>query len=118
MDVTEIITGVIAIAGAGLIALAGVGVLRMPDLYARMHAATKASTLGIGLVAASGAVGIHGAAPKVLLAAVSIFITAPSAAHLIGRGAYRAEGIDVHLSGDDALRELFDPEADEADERF
>jgi multicomponent Na+:H+ antiporter subunit G len=116
VDVAEIVTGVVAIAGAALITLAGFGVLRMPDLYARMHAATKASTLGIGLVAAAGAVGIDGAAPKVLLAAVSIFITAPSAAHLIGRGAYRAEGIDVHLNGEDDLRGLFDPPADEVDD--
>lgn len=109
MDVIDIVTGIIALAGAGLFTMAGLGVLRMPDLYARMHAATKASTLGIGLVAVAGAVGIDGAAPKVLLAAVSIFITAPSAAHLIGRGAYRAEGIDVHLNGEDDLHELFDP---------
>ena len=39
--------GMLAIVGARLVLLAGVGVLRFPDLYARMHAATKASTVGI-----------------------------------------------------------------------
>jgi len=112
--VMEYVTGGFAVAGAALIALAGLGVVRLGDLYARMHAATKASTLGIGLVAVAGALGIDGGAAAVLLAAVLIFVTAPSAAHLIGRAAYRAEGIDVHLQGHDDLRQLFDP-SDDAD---
>lgn len=111
-DPTELITGVVALLGASLIAVAGFGVVRLGDVYARMHAATKASTLGIGLVAVAGALGIDGGAGPVLLAAAAIFVTAPSAAHLIGRGAYRAEGIEVELDGDDDLRDIVGREAD------
>lgn len=110
---TDAIVGILAIAGAALFLLAGVGVLRFPDLYARMHAATKATTVGIALISIAGAVGVDGGTTKILLAAGIIFITAPSAAHFVGRAAYRAEGIDLRLDGPDDLRSVLeepDPE--------
>lgn len=110
---TDAIVGILSIAGALLVFLAGVGVLRFSDLYARMHAATKATTVGIGLIGIAGAVAIDGGAAKILLAAAFIFITAPSAAHFIGRSAYRVEDIDIHLEGPDDLRSMLDePDAD------
>jgi len=42
------IAGALTIVGATLALLAGVGMLRMPDLFTRMQASTKASTLGLG----------------------------------------------------------------------
>lgn len=102
----DLLVGVLAVSGAVLVLFAGVGVVRFPDLYARMHAATKASTLGIGLVSVAGAIAIDGGTSRLLLAAGLIFVTAPSAAHFIGRAAYRAEGIDVRLDGGDALSTL------------
>ncbi len=107
-EVIDLLVGVVAVTGALLVALAGLGVVRLDDVYARMHAATKASTLGFGLVALSGAVAIDGAAAPVLLAAFALFVTAPTAAHLIGRAAYRAEGIEIHLQGEDELRPLLE----------
>jgi multicomponent Na+:H+ antiporter subunit G len=104
---------VVALVGAAFVLLAGVGVLRFPDLYARMHAATKASTVGIGLIGLSGAVLLDGGWSKTLLAVAFIFVTAPSAAHFIGRAAYRAEGIDVDLATRDDLASL----VDDADDR-
>lgn len=77
--------------GSAFMLVAGIGVLRMPDLFMRMHAATKAGTLGVGLVLTS--VGVHyGDAAIAIRAAVAILflvLTAPVAAHLIGRAAYR-----------------------------
>lgn len=98
----------LALVGAALVALAGLGVVRFADLYSRMHAATKASTLGIGSVASAVALAVPGAASRSLLAALAIFVTAPSAAHLIGRAAYRAEGIELELDGDDDLAGVID----------
>ena len=107
----EIVVGVLAIAGALFVCLAGVGVVRFGDLYARMHAATKASTVGIGLIGIAGAIAIDGGASKILLATAIIFVTAPSAAHFIGRAAYRAEGVALRLDGPDDLEELLrDPD--------
>jgi multicomponent Na+:H+ antiporter subunit G len=104
--VGDAIVAVLALLGSVLVLLAGVGVLRFPDIYSRMHAATKASTLGLGLIGLAGALAVDGAAARILLAVGAVFVTAPSAAHLVGRSAYRAEGIDLHLDGPDDLGEL------------
>ena len=101
-----VILEVMALLGALLVLLAGIGVLRFPDLYARMHAATKASTLGIGLIGLAATIGVGNGHAKALVAIAFIYLTAPSAAHLVGRAAYAAEGIDVDLAGRDDLAEL------------
>ena len=110
---TDVVVGLLVIAGAMLIALAGIGVLRFPDLYSRMHAATKATTIGIVLISIAGAIAIDGGAAKILVAAAFILITAPSAAHFIGRSAYGVEGVDIQLEGPDDLRsQLDDPDVE------
>ena len=65
---------------------------RLPDTIIRMHAATKAGTLGTGLIVASvmathGELGISLRALAVML---FLLLTAPVATHLIGRSAYRS----------------------------
>jgi len=108
----DVLVGALAIGGSALVLLAGIGVLRFPDLYARMHAATKASTLGIGLVCAAGAIGIDGGTTKILLAGVATFVTAPSAAHFIGRAAAQAEEADFELEGGGDLRTAVEDEGE------
>jgi multicomponent Na+:H+ antiporter subunit G len=105
--------GVLAILGASFVLLAGLGALRFPDVYARMHAATKASTLGIGLVGLGTVLAVDAGSSKILIAVAFIFLTAPAAAHLVGRAAYRAEGIEIDLSTHDDLAALMD-DPDEA----
>jgi len=105
---------VVAVLGATLVLLAGVGVLRFPDLYARMHAATKASTLGVGLVALAAAASLGDGRIKALVAVAFIFVTSPSAAHLVARAAYRAEGVDLDLARRDDLASLMDDDDGEA----
>jgi len=100
---SDVIVGLLAIAGASLVLLAGIGVVRFPDLYSRMHAATKAPTLGIALVAVAAAIALDDGRSKVLLATAVIFVTGPSAAHFVARSAYRREGIDLPLEADDEL---------------
>ena len=46
----DLIAGLLLIAGAMFALLAAVGLLRLPDIYSRMHAASKAGTLGSGLM--------------------------------------------------------------------
>ena len=50
---------VLALLGATLTLLAAVGVVRFPEVMARMHAPTKASTLGVVLVLVGGAVTLN-----------------------------------------------------------
>lgn len=102
----DIVVEVLAVAGALLVLLAGVGVVRFPDLYARMHAATKASTVGIGFIGIAAAAGLEGGSAKAVVAVGFIFFTAPCAAHFVGRVAYRAEGVEVDLSTRDDLADI------------
>lgn len=76
--------------GALFLLLAGVGVVRMPDLFTRMSAATKAATLGAGCMLSAVAVYFNdfGVTVRALLVVAFIFMTAPVAAHVIGRAAY------------------------------
>lgn len=78
--------------GGVIMLLGAIGVVRMPDLFTRMHAATKPGILGSSILAL--AVSIHFADVGVLLRAILIsgffLLTAPVAAHLIARAAYVA----------------------------
>jgi multicomponent Na+:H+ antiporter subunit G len=79
------------IAGALFALVAAVGVVRLPDLLVRMHAATKAGTLGAGLILLAAAIqGTEtGLTLRALAAICFLLLTAPVSAHLIGRAAYR-----------------------------
>jgi multicomponent Na+:H+ antiporter subunit G len=76
--------------GAALMLLAGVGILRMPDLFTRMHVATKSATLGVGCILVAVAIffGDIGVFTRALLVIIFFFLTAPVGAHLIGRAGY------------------------------
>lgn len=80
------------IAGATLALLAGVGVLRMPDVFTRMQASTKASTLGLGCLLAAAALRNPELAFIVRAASISAFmlLTTAVSAHVIARAAARS----------------------------
>lgn len=99
----DLITGLLAIAGATFTLLAGVGVLRFPDTLSRMHAATKATTLGFLLMVAGAVPQLTGGSTKLGFAVGLVFLTAPVAAHLVGRSTYRAGGVDLRLDDVDEL---------------
>lgn len=72
--------------------LAAVGILRMPDLYLRMQAATKSATLGVAcvMIATAFHFGDLGVTARAMLVMLFLFMTAPVAAHTIARAAYIA----------------------------
>ena len=86
----EWLTGFFAITGATLILLAAVGILRMPDLFTRMQAATKASTLGIGCLLAAAAIQLFDVSSlfRALSIGAFIMLTSPVSSHVIARAAY------------------------------
>lgn len=71
--------------------LAAVGLLRLPDVYLRMSAASKAATLGASLLLLGAAFhfGTPAVAGRALVIAAFLFLTAPLAAHAVGRAAHR-----------------------------
>lgn len=85
-----IIVAVLMVLGGVLMLLAAVGVARLPDVFMRMQAATKASALGAGLMVLAVAIffGDLGTVMRAVLVIAFIFLTAPVSAHLIGRAAY------------------------------
>jgi multicomponent Na+:H+ antiporter subunit G len=88
----DALTSIILVVGSLFCLLAGVGMLRLPDTLTRMHAATKAGTLGAGLILIAEAVFYRdtGITLRALAAIVFLLLTAPVAAHLIGRAAYHS----------------------------
>jgi len=88
---SESLITILLIAGGAFAAIAGIGLLRFPDVLMRMHASTKAGTLGVGLSVVSVAIYFKDdlVTTKVVLIVSFLLLTAPVAAHLIGRAAYR-----------------------------
>lgn len=77
--------------GTFFILIAGLGLVRMPDLFLRMSASTKAATLGVGCTLLGVALYFGDFATFIRAGAIIVFLllTAPVAAHLIGRAAYQ-----------------------------
>ncbi|THV16845.1 monovalent cation/H(+) antiporter subunit G [Rhizobium rhizophilum] len=92
------------LSGVAFLCIAALGVIKLPDPFQRMHAATKAGTLGAGLVII-GSVIAHGALDATLMGMMTVIfllLTVPVAGHLLGRAAY-VSGARLTLTGDDAL---------------
>lgn len=96
--------------GTAFIVLSGIGMIRMPDFYMRAGISTKAVTLGVGLILVAVAVSFDEFAMTSRVIAIIIFIvlTAPVAAHMIGRAAYFV-GVEMwkHSVRDD-LKDKYD----------
>lgn len=90
-EVAQYLAAALVLFGGLFGLLAAVGVLRFPDLYTRMHAASKAGSLGTGLVFLAIAL-IAFDLPVVarsLFGVAFILLTAPVGAHLLARAAFK-----------------------------
>ncbi|OEF93485.1 monovalent cation/H(+) antiporter subunit G [Vibrio splendidus] len=83
----DIIVGIVLCLGTLFTLIASLGILRMPDLYTRMHAVTKAGTVGLASLLLAVAIAIPDITviSRVIGTMLFIFITAPVAAHLLGK---------------------------------
>lgn len=101
---TEIIINILTIlfllVGTFFILSASIGIVRFPDVYTRLHAATKASTLGIACILIGAFLYLYVAhsivSGKLLLAIMFILLTAPVSAHMISRAAHKS-GVKPYL---------------------
>jgi multicomponent Na+:H+ antiporter subunit G len=89
--VIDLICGLLILAGGLLAFIAALGVVRMEDVFTRMHASTKAGSLGLGLIVAALLIADVEPSWSAKAAAVLIFMltTLPISAHLVGRAVYR-----------------------------
>ena len=86
----DIATAILWLVGSAFALLAAVGVLRMPDVFTRMQASTKASTLGLGCLLLGTALQMGDLASFIRAASIGAFVllTTPVAGHVIARAAY------------------------------
>ncbi|MFS0703931.1 monovalent cation/H(+) antiporter subunit G [Cellulomonas sp. 179-A 9B4 NHS] len=115
----DVVSVVCLLGGAFFVLAAGVGVLRFPDLLSRMHAGTKPQTLGLVLVLVGLALRLRegGAVWALVLVVIFQMLTAPVAAHMVGRAGYRTGKVRHDLLVVDELtRDLQAADARTADE--
>ncbi|MBO9655452.1 MAG: Na+/H+ antiporter subunit G [Agrobacterium tumefaciens] len=90
--IMALLVAVLTVSGALFSLVAAIGLNRLPDVYTRMHAASKAGTVGSGLLLL--AVGIHSMELSTLARALAGFfffvLTAPVSAHLLAMAAHKA----------------------------
>lgn len=83
------------VGGTIMSALAVVGILRLPDMYSRLHATTKSTTLGVIMIMTGAFLYfwyVEGLIEtNLLLGALFILITAPVSSHLLSRSAFHAD---------------------------
>ena len=89
----DILSSILIVAGVFFYLAGSIGLLRLPDLYSRLHALTKADNLGLGLLIAGLA--LHSQdlfiMLKLLLIWLAVLAASATSAHLIARQARRQE---------------------------
>ncbi len=89
--ILDIISVILILIGAGFALIGSIGLVRFPDVYTRIHAPTKATTLGVGGVLLGTILYLilqgETGAIRGLLITVFLFLTAPVSAHMIAKAA-------------------------------
>ena len=100
--VVQIVTWTLVIGGSLAVLTGGIGVLRMPDIYTRMHAAGITDTMGAGLILAGLMVhtGWSLITAKLFLMAVFLFFTGPTSSFALAHAALTS-GVEPVLHDED-----------------
>ena len=88
--ILEILAGLLLLGGGVLSLISALGVLRLPDVLIRMHASSKAGTVGATMILLAVAVqyGSGEIVARAVAAIAFLLLTVPVASHMIGRSAY------------------------------
>lgn len=113
----DILIATLMLIGGFFMLVAAIGVLRFADLFQRLHASSKAATLGVACILLAAALhsGALGVGARALMALLFFVLTAPVGAHLIARAAYHrgeplAPGLlSNDLAADDAAEPIREP---------
>ncbi|WP_173916066.1 monovalent cation/H(+) antiporter subunit G [Halobacillus sp. Marseille-Q1614] len=104
-----IFIGISLLLGTFILISASIGVIRFPDVYTRLHAASKAATLGVSGILIAAFIFMYVeqevVSGKLLLGIVFIMLTAPVAGHMIGKAAYKSGVPLSEKSGYDEWKE-------------
>lgn len=107
-DLSLYAAGILCVTGSFFTLVAAIGLVRLDDLYMRMHAASKAGTLGAGTLLI--AIAVYSGGGDVLLRALAgvvfFLLTTPVSAHLLARAAYTVGYHPCALTKHDALSQV------------
>lgn len=104
-------------AGAAFIVIASIGVARLPDVFQRMHSATKAGGIGTSLVLL-GVLASGAASPVTAVLAIAfMLLTLSVSSQLLARAAYMSGASLEGIDGEDALEGVLDRAAGPLEER-
>lgn len=113
MNISEIVkyAAVILILISSVISvISAFGMIRFPDVYTRIHAATKSTTLAVLLTLIGVFIyfwaGESFISVRIILGILFVFLTAPVAGHLIIRAAYRSKVKLAESSIEDELKDV------------
>jgi multicomponent Na+:H+ antiporter subunit G len=110
----EILGLIVLWIGVGFSVLGVVGMIRMPDLYCRLHASGKVSTVGLCGLLLGTAILMPSAALKLLALAIFAVLTLPVGTHAIAAAAYR-HGVPMNKAiRDDMAHDTMDEELSRA----
>ncbi|MGB5396678.1 MAG: monovalent cation/H(+) antiporter subunit G [Gammaproteobacteria bacterium] len=89
----DVLSSILILAGLFFYLAGSIGLLRLPDLYSRLHALTKADNLGLGLLTAGLALQVPTlmTSLKLLLIWLTVLAASATSAHLIARHARQQE---------------------------
>lgn len=98
MLVREIVTAVLLLGGVFFFAVGALGLIRLPDVFSRMHATAKSDTLGAGLILVAAVLhfGRDAAAFQIVAVILFVVVSTPVATHLIARAVYRSGGAKTY----------------------
>ena len=92
----DVIAGFFLVTGALLALAAAIALVRFPDVFSRMHAATKPQTLGLICILVGLALRLQSVAALTTIVLIIAFqlLTAPVASHMVGRASHRIGLLD------------------------
>lgn len=112
--ILNLLTIIFLVFGTFFIFSGSLGIFRFPDVYTRLHAATKASTLGIASILVGAFIFLyveHGiVSGKLILGIVFILLTAPVSGHMISRAAHHSGIKPVTHNREDAYEKALKKE--------
>jgi multicomponent Na+:H+ antiporter subunit G len=90
--IVDVLAAALLLSGLFFVLVGILGVLRLPDFYTRLHATSKCDTLGLALMVAGVALltGAQWKTLKIVLIVAIVALVNSTAAHAIGRAAFRA----------------------------
>ncbi|HRD49797.1 MAG: Na+/H+ antiporter subunit G [Candidatus Competibacter sp.] len=87
--IIEVAVSLLIVVGAAFVLISAIGLVRLPDFFTRLHAPTKASTLGVGCLALASLLHFSshqaGVSLHEILIAAFLFLTAPISAQLLAK---------------------------------